>query len=128
MSSLKPKGEDLKELFNKGEAADRIITYSNSRWADISKVPEDSMKPLTDDASLNIVSVTKEELEAGKSNGLPEEYIQIAKHLQDDVTLYAIKYVNPDGTEQKMRSVFFKVNDNWMLIPLAYKAFNISKP
>ena len=128
LSSLQPKEEDLKELFNEGEAADSIIAYSNSRWADISKVPEDSMKPLTDDASLNIISVSKEELEAGKSNGLPEEYIQIAKYLKDEVTLYAIQYLNTDGTEQKMRSAFFKVNDNWMIIPLAYKAFNISKP
>ena len=34
-----------------------------------------------------------------------------------------MQYLNEDGTEQKMRSVFFKVSKKWMIVPRAYKAF-----
>ncbi len=123
LSTLKPSEKDLRLIFKDGESADKVVYYSKMKWSDISKISQNSMKPLTDNAELKILSVSKSELKTGITNGLPKEYLNITDHLQDGIKLYAMQYLNEDGTEQKMRSVFFKVSDNWMIIPLAYKAF-----
>lgn len=123
LSTLKPSEKDLRLIFKDGESAEKVIAYSNIRWADISKISQNSMKPLTENAELKILAVSKRELETGITNGLPKEYLNIVDHLQDGTVLYAMQYLNEDGTEQKMRSVFFKVSNNWMIVPLAYKAF-----
>lgn len=123
LSTLKPSGKELRLIFKAGESVDQVIAYSNMKWADTSNIPPNSMKPLTEDADLNILSVSTSELNAGVTNGLPEEYLTLSGHLKDGVTLYAMQYVNEDGTEQKMRSAFIKVSGKWVIIPRAYKAF-----
>jgi len=123
LSTLEPTDKDLRLIFNEGESADKVITYSKIKWADISKIPENSMKPLTENAELKILTVSKTELKSGITNGFPKEYLNITDHLQDGINLYAMQYLNEDGSEQKMRSVFFKVSNNWMIVPLVYKAF-----
>lgn len=123
LSTLKPSEKDLRLIFKDGESVNTVIAYSNMKWADISKIPQNSMKPLTENAELKILTVSKSELKTGITNGLPKEYLNITDHLQDGTKLYAMQYLNEDGTEQKMRSVFFKVSNNWMIVPLAYKAF-----
>jgi hypothetical protein len=123
LATLKPTEADLQLLFKEGESVNKITAYSNMKWADVSKIPQNSMKPITDDAELNILSVSQKELEVGITNGFPEEYTTIVHHLKDGVTLYAMQYLNSDGTEQKMRSAFFKVNDKWIIVPLPFRAF-----
>ena len=123
LSTLKPSERDLRLIFKGGESVDKVIAYSKMKWADISKIPQNSMKPKTENAELKILIVSKSELKTGITNGLPKEYLNISDHLQDGTKLYAMQYLNEDGTEQKMRSVFFKVSNNWMIVPLAYKAF-----
>ena len=123
LSTLKPTEKSLRLIFKGGESVDKVIAYSRMKWADISKIPQNSMKPLTENAELKILTVSKSELKSGITNGLPHEYLNITDHLQDGTKLYAMQYLNEDGSEQKMRSVFFKVSENWMIIPLAYKAF-----
>ena len=124
LSTLKPSEKDLRLIFKDGESVDKVIAYSKMKWADISKIPQNSMKPLTENAELKILAVSKSELETGITNGLPKAYLNISDHLQDGTKLYAMQYLNEDGTEQKMRSVFFKASNNWMIVPLAYKAFD----
>ncbi|WP_299277963.1 hypothetical protein [uncultured Psychroserpens sp.] len=123
LSTLKPSEKGLRLIFKDGESVNKVIAYSKMRWADISKIPQNSMKPLTENAELKILTVSKSELKSGITNGFPKEYLTIANHLQDGTKLYAMQYLNEDGSEQKMRSVFFKTSDNWMIVPLAYKAF-----
>lgn len=123
LSTLQPSEMDLRLIFRDGESVDKVIAYSNMKWANIGKIPENSMKPNTENAELKILTVSKNELENGITNGLPTEYLNISEHLQDGTKLYAMQYLNNDGTEQKMRSVFFKASNNWMIVPLAYKAF-----
>lgn len=123
LSTLKPSEKDLRLIFKDGESVDKVIAYSNIRWADISKISPDSMKPITENAELKILTVSKSELQSGIVNGLPKEYLNLVTHLQDGIVLYAMQYLNEDGTEHKMRSVFFKVSNNWIIVPLAYKSF-----
>ena len=123
LATLKPTHEDLRLLFRKGASVNMVIAYADQRWADVSKIPKNSMKPLTENATLQILTVSKTELENGITNGLPTEYLLLVDHLQDDVILFAMQYLNEDGSEQKMRSAFFKASGNWLIIPLAYKAF-----
>jgi hypothetical protein len=113
----------ISNIFKEGEAVDKAISYSKMKWTDISKIPQNSMKPLTENAKLKILSVSKRELKSGKTNGLPKDYLTIADYLKDGTSLYAMLYLNEDGTEQKMRSAFFKASEKWIIIPLAYKAF-----
>lgn len=123
LSTLKPAEINLRLIFKDGESVDKVIAYSKMRWSDISKIPQNSMKPLTENAELKILTVSKSELETGITNGLPKEYLNITDHLKDGTKLYAMQYLNEDGSEQKMRSVFFKASDSWMIVPLADKAF-----
>ncbi len=123
LSTLKPSEEDLGQVFQEGEAAEKVISFSNFKWADISLIPEDGMKPITDDAELKIMSATKSELKEGITNGIPREYMDIADRLKDGTKVYVMAYLNEDGSEQKMRSAFFKVSGRWILIPRVYKAF-----
>ena len=123
LSTFKPSEKELRLIFEDGESVDKAIAYSQRRWSDMSKVSKNSMKPLTEDAELTILSVSKTELLLGKTNGLPEAYLNIPDHLIDGTTLYAMQYLNEDGSEQKMRSAFFKAADRWVIVPLAYEAF-----
>ena len=123
LTTLKPSEKDLKLIFKDGESVDKVITYSKLKWADISKISPNSMKPLTENAELKILTVSKSELKTGITNGLPKEYLNISDHFQDGIMLYAMQYLNEDGTEQKMRSVFFKVSNHWVIVPRAYMAF-----
>ncbi len=83
---LMPLEEDLKQIFTNGESISKAISYSNMRWADMSKISINSIKPLMENAELNILSLTKNELRKGETNGLPEEYILIPDHLKDGTT------------------------------------------
>lgn len=123
LSTLKPSEKDLRLIFKHGESVDKAIAYSKMKWADLSKIPQNSMKPLTENAELKILTVSKSELKTGITNQFPKEYLNITEHILDGIKLYAMQYLNEDGTEQKMRSVFFKVSNHWIIVPLAYKAF-----
>jgi hypothetical protein len=124
LSTLKPSEKELRLIFKDGESVNKAINYSKMRWNDVSKVSPNSMKPLTENAKLKILSVSKSELNAGKTNGFPKEYLNLSGHLKDGTTLYAMQYLNEDGTEQKLRAAFFKVSNNWIIVPLAYQAFD----
>ena len=123
LKTLKPTEEDYALIFNEGESTNIITKYSENKWSGIDNVPDDGMKPLTDDAELKILSATKAELLSGNTNGLPTGYTKLATHLKEGSTIYGIQYLNTDGTEQKLRTAFFKVNDRWIIIPQAFKAF-----
>ena len=121
--TLRPTENDCKFIFLEGESVRKAIAYSEKKWADVSKIPVGSMKPRTENAESKILSVTKDELQRGETKGLPEDYLKIAEHLKDGITLYSILYLNEDGTEQKQRAAFFKVSEKWIIIPRTFKAF-----
>ncbi len=123
LKTLKPSENDCKLIFQDGESVNKAILYSEMKWIDADKIPENSMKPVTEDAKLKVLSVTKNELKAGKTNGFPIEYLNLADHLKDGITIYAMQYLNEDGTEQKHRAAFFKLSEKWIIIPRTFKAF-----
>lgn len=124
LSTLKPTEKDLRLIFKDGESVNKAIAYSKTRWNDLSKISQNSMKPLTENAKLKILAVSESELNAGMTNGFPKEYLNISAHLKEGTKLYAMQYLNEDGTEQKLRAAFFKGSDNWIIVPLAFKAFD----
>ena len=123
LMTLKPSEKDCRLIFQKGQSANKVVLYSEMEWVDAENIPENSMKPITTDAEFKILSATKKELIAGISNGLPVEYVHLGNHLKDGITIYAMKYLNEDGTEQKLRAAFFKVSEKWIIIPRTFKAF-----
>ena len=122
--TLKPSANDIRQIFKGEVPIARVIAYCNLKWDDPSKIPANTLKPLSEDAELKILVVSKNELQQGVTYGFPREYLILANHLQEGTKLYAIQYLNADGTEQKMRSALFKPSDKWVMIPLTYKAFD----
>ena len=123
LKTLRPSESDIKSIFATEEAQELVLAFSNSRWDIIDQVDQNSMKPTSDDATLVILYATKDELINATTNNISEDYMKLAAHLNDAVTLYGIQYLNADGTEQKKREAFFKVNEKWVLIPRAFAAF-----
>ena len=122
--TLKPFANDIRQIFEGEIAVARVTAYCNLKWGEPDKIPRNTLKPLTEDAELKILVVSKSELQQGTTNGFPREYMVLANHLQEETKLYAIQYLNQDGTEQKMRSALFKPADKWVMIPLTYMAFD----
>jgi len=83
LKTLKPSEVDFKLIFQDGKSVNKAISYSEMKWSDISKIPENSMKPLTEDAKLKILSVTKNDLLSGKTNGFPKEYLTLTDHIKN---------------------------------------------
>ena len=122
LKTLQPTYEDCKAIFKTEDAAKKAFEYSQSKWNSIDKVSDDSMKPLTENATLKIIKVRAVYLQYNMTMDLPEEYAVLGQHLNDHLVVYGLQYLN-DGTIQKTRTAFFKLPDKWVLIPLAYKAF-----
>ena len=81
------------------------------------------MKPVSEDATAQMLSCSKADLLNGISNGLPEEYFAMAPLLNDDVSVYGLRYLNATGEEEKLRTAFFRVGEKWVFIPRPFKAF-----
>ncbi|MEJ2112555.1 MAG: MBL fold metallo-hydrolase [Flavobacteriaceae bacterium] len=123
LKTLQPTYEDCKAIFKTEEAAKKAFEYSQNKWKGINEVSDDSMKPLTNNATLKIIKVRAVYLQYNITMDLPGEYTVLGQHLNDHFVVYGLQYLNDDGTIQKTRSAFFKLPDKWVLIPLAYKAF-----
>ena len=123
LKTLKPSPDDCKLIFLEGKSVAKAIVFSESKWVNIDNVSSKSMKPLTEDADLKILSVTKHDLENGATKGFPKDYLILKDHLKDGITMYALQYLNPDDSEQKHRAAFFKVQDHWIIIPQTFQAF-----
>ncbi|PQB03689.1 hypothetical protein [Aureitalea marina] len=121
--TLKPSANDIRQIFEGEIAVARVMAYCNLKWGEPDKIPPNIVKPVTEDAELKILVVSKNDLQQGVTNGFPREYLVLANQLKKDIKLYAIQYLNEDGTEQKMRSALFKPSDKWVMIPLTYMAF-----
>ena len=123
LKTLRPSEADIKAIFKPGEAVQKVVAYSQAKWAVIDKVPEGSMKPQTADAKVVVLTATKAELAQGQTNGLSAEYSQIASHLKANTIVYGLQYQNPDGSEQKSRAAFFNIFGKWIIIPRVFLAF-----
>lgn len=123
LSTLHPIESDYEVIFRQGLSREQGQAYSEEQWAEIYTLPANIMTPLTEDATLQILAVFSTALRTGRSNEFPEEYYRVAIHLKDEITLYAIQYLNPDGTEQLFRGAFFHIDDRWIYIPQPYMAY-----
>ncbi|WP_345276113.1 hypothetical protein [Litoribaculum gwangyangense] len=123
LKTLQPLQSDFSTIFSNEETAQSVFEFSNGKWVDIDKVSDKSMKPLNSSDQAIIVSANKKELIQGITNGLPEEYKILSNHIKEDVEVYGFQYLNSDGSVQKTRAAFFKVNHRWILIPQTFMAF-----
>ena len=123
LKTLRPVTADFELLFLNKDYADKAMTYANTKWDGIDKVPDHSMKPPHDTDKVRLLKATKQDLLASITHGLPEDYSTLGKYLKDDVVVYGLQYVDDNGEEQKTRAAFFYVNDRWIIIPQTFKAF-----
>jgi hypothetical protein len=126
LRTLIPTFEDCLKVFASEEPAKKAFNYSEQRFADLDQLPVDAMKPVSENAKLEIQSATKEDLLAGIANKLEEGYLEMAKYLKDGEQVYGFHYLNTDGEVEKSRAAFFKAGKKWVFIPRTFMAF-ISK-
>lgn len=116
-----PTFEDLKVVFEE-EAAQQIFEFSEGRFADLDQLPDDAMKPVSEEVTLEIQSATKEDLLGGIANDLEEGYLGMAKYLKDGERVYGFHYLNTAGEVEKSRAAFFKAGEKWVFIPRPFMA------
>jgi hypothetical protein len=122
MRNFIPTLEDCQVIFKKG-AAQKVFEFSEMRFAGLDQLPDDAMKPVSENPSLEIQSATKQELLAGQTNDLEEGYLKMAEHLKDGMSIYGFHYLNVEGEVEKSRAAFFKAGEKWIFIPRPFMAF-----
>ncbi len=120
--TLEPDEADCQFIF-KEEYVQGALNHSRAAWAQLEQLPEDGMKPETDNAKAKVIAVSKRELQSGVTKGLPKGYTKLSDFINDGVSVYGMQYLNEDGSIQKTRSAFFKAGEKWVFIPFAYQAF-----
>jgi hypothetical protein len=123
LKSLWPKREECRELLTSDEATELLYNYVQEKFKEIETLPEKTMKPVSENAGVNIISATKQELRKGKTNGLPAPYKRMAMFMKNDASLYGLQYINEQGEVEKARSAFFWVSNRWVFIPMPFQAF-----
>ena len=123
LQTLQPDSMDLANIFKPGESLQRALNFSNSNWENVDKIPENTMKPNTEAATIQIDYATKSAIQNGNLNGLPADYRNLVPHLKENITIYGIRYVNADGKTEKIRAAFFYTNGKWIFVPKVFRAF-----
>lgn len=123
LKSLWPNREECRELLTSDEATELLYNYAQEKFREIETLPEKTMKPVSENAGVKIVSATKQELRKGKTNGLPAPYKRMAMFMKNDASLYGLQYINEQGEVEKKRSAFFWVSNRWVFIPMPFQAF-----
>ena len=118
-----PSREECVEIFKGEESARKAFEYVQEKLKGIDEVPEDSMKPLSENGSHLMLAATKQELLNGIPNGLPKEYRTIARFLNDKVVVYGLNYYDERGGLEKNRAAFFRLSKRWVFIPRPFMAF-----
>lgn len=121
MRSLIPTLEDCEMVFI-AESAEKVFNYSESRFSELDKLPDNAMKPVTEGATVETQMATKKELEAGTTNDLEEAYSSMAKYLKEGQKVFGFHYLNTEGEVEKSRAAFFKAGDKWIFIPRPFMA------
>lgn len=123
LKKLQPGEAEIKSVFNDA-SVEAMVKYSRRNWKMVDRsMPPNAMKPSSEDGSIVVHSISKSDLSAGDWGNFPVEYSSLGEHLREGSALYAIEYLNADGSSDKFRSAFFKAEDQWYFIPLPYLAF-----
>jgi hypothetical protein len=123
LRTLWPDRKECSEFLNSEAAVEMLDFYARDKFKDIDRISENALKPLSLEATVNLLSATKEELLEGKTNGLPEEYILMARHLKDGTTVYGFEYISAEGKLEKTYTAFFQASGRWVFLPRPFLAF-----
>ena len=123
LKTLRPTLEECKVIFKTDEIAAKAFKYSEMKWNTLENVPEDTMKPTSQDSEIKINRASGAQLEYGLTYGLPDEYLNLGSYLKGDILVFGLEYLNPDDSSQKSRAAFFRSPERWVFIPQTFKAF-----
>jgi hypothetical protein len=120
LNSLKPTMEDYQGLYQTVNDVGDTWMYTEDAYLDI------DMKPIQIPAEyteIQVITMLVAELKPGVDNGFPEEYAQIANRMKPTAKIYLVEYRKPGTTDKISLHIFFHVNNRWVYIPTAFKAF-----
>lgn len=120
LKSLRPSEADLRYIFKGEEIQQKMIEHS-SRLYD--NAPMNAIKPKQHQTDYLIQSALSNDLKASKPHRLPGGYDRIRNHFNNDVIIYAVKYVEPGKKLGYSLDGFFYINDRWVWLPKSYLAF-----
>lgn len=123
LKTLRPNLEEVKQIFKEDGSAQHAFEFSERKWNGINVFPHDGMKPNQPNSKFEYISLTKEELSRGETNGLPDIYTLLADHLKDGTKVYIFQIINEDGSLYLTRDAFFKLSDKWIFLPNTYQYF-----
>ena len=118
--ALKPTMEDYQGLFQTVQDVGDAWMYTEDAYLDLDD------KPIVIGAEyseIKVYGVLAGELKRGVDSGLPEGYTDISNRMKPNAKIYAIEYLIPKEEETIQLHLFFHVNNRWVFIPMAYKAF-----
>ncbi len=87
LNTLMPTDEEVRLVFL-DSVADKAVAYNTKMWSNFAKISDDSMKPLSQEAGVRILSTNMEMLGKGELGGMPEEYGTFDSKLRPGVSMF----------------------------------------
>lgn len=123
LATLAPTAADCAVLFKRPADAERACAFADAMYARLDVLSDDVMKPATEDGAARVVFASPALIEAGTAHPVFAPYGSVTTLLRPEVTLYAIVFVDADGTPRKARSVLVEGDDRWVFVPQLQRAF-----
>lgn len=120
LKKLRPADADLRQIFKGEEIQQKLIAHYNRLYEN---APMNAIKPQVNQTDYIIRSALSNDLKERKPHPLPGGYDRIRNYFNDDVIIYAVKYVEPGGKLGYSLDGFFYINNRWMWLPKSYLAF-----
>lgn len=118
--TLKPTMDDYQGLYQTVNDVGDTWMYTEDAYLDIDATPVHIPAEYSD---IQIKTTLVAELKPGADNGFPEEYAPIANRMKTTAKIYLVEFHKPGDRDTISLHLFFHVNNRWVYIPNAYKAF-----
>lgn len=120
LKTLKPSMDDFQKIFVSAGAVGDVWMYTEEMYAGMG---EGAVNPGSHRTETIIINVSGANLRAGAEHGLPGGYNSIKDHFKPGVMIYGIKFLEPGKEAGYSLNAFFYVNNHWVCIPKAWRAF-----
>ncbi|TXE15108.1 hypothetical protein FUA26_00965 [Seonamhaeicola algicola] len=124
LKTLEPNKEDIKKIVRDSFFIELLNDYSKKIWQNVDLFSKKLMMLENKSDKVAIVASNKMQLVDWRHmTGVPIKYNVLSEFIYDDITVYGLQFIDSEGNLIKERDAFFKVDDKWIFIPEAYKAF-----
>lgn len=108
LKSLRPSAAQIERIAANADDAKKLSAYVEKMYGSLP--PSLPIKP--------------EQSEVMVTNDLPGGYANVASRFRPGVAIYAVKFVKPGETLGFALDGFMKVDNAWVMIPKAWRAFD----